>query len=97
MAPARRAYFNCGGRLQGLSVGWVDTYGQHPPGQWLEATGLPDGLYALRSVADYEGRVLEAVEDNNAAVVYFRLVGSRLRVVATRAPFRLQTLAATLD
>lgn len=96
VSGGRRAYTSCGGRRQGLSVGWADVYRYHLPGQWLEATGLPDGLYAIRSVTDYEGRVLEAVEDNNVAVVYFRLEGNRVTVVGGRAPFHLLTLDATL-
>jgi hypothetical protein len=53
-SPASGAYDTCGRTTQGMSVGWGDTYGWQLADQWvvLDATGLPDGPYVLRSIAD---------------------------------------------
>src|SRR5262245_46120439 len=40
-------YTTCEARVQGMSVGWGDTYGAHLPGQEIDLTGNPDGLYEL--------------------------------------------------
>jgi hypothetical protein len=74
-------YTVCGTRVQGLSVGWVDTYAFNTPGQSIEITGIPEGLYALRSVADPEGEIMEIDKENNEAITYFQLETFRARVI----------------
>lgn len=69
-------YGDCGWRRQGISPGWVDTYRHHLAGQYVDITGLADGLYALLSIVDPDNRLKESNDDNNAAVVYFRLDGA---------------------
>jgi len=78
---SRGRYGQCSWELQGISVGWVDTYAHNIPGQSMEVTGLPDSLYALRSMVDPEGRLFELDRENNSAVVYFYLEGERLEVI----------------
>jgi lysyl oxidase len=53
-SPVAPAYNVCDQDLQGISVGWGDTYPLDIPQQWIDlGTGdLPDGLYVLRIVAD---------------------------------------------
>jgi hypothetical protein len=77
----RPTYTACGSRVQGLSVGWVDTYGYNTPGQRLDVTGIPEGIYALRSVADPNGEIVESDKENNEAITYFQLERFRVQVV----------------
>jgi hypothetical protein len=77
----RPGYRFCGTRVQGLSVGWVDTYAYNTSGQSLDITDLPDGIYALRSVADPDGEILEKDKDSNEAITFFQLERSRVRVI----------------
>ncbi|HKY89420.1 MAG TPA: lysyl oxidase family protein, partial [Nevskiaceae bacterium] len=46
-SPSSAYYATCGNAVQGMSVGWGDTYGSHLAGQSLDFTGQPDGLYQL--------------------------------------------------
>jgi hypothetical protein len=77
----RPGYRSCGTRVQGLSVGWVDTYVFNTPGQSLDITGIPEGLYALRSVVDPEGEIIELNKENNEMITYFQLETFRARIV----------------
>lgn len=79
--PEHRQYWQCSWRLQGISTGWVDTYSANIPGQSMDVTGLPNGLYALRSTVDPDGLLIEADRRNNTAVTYFVLRNNRLSVV----------------
>ena len=81
-AAAEAAFGGCGTGVQGLSVGWGDTYSAGLPGQQLDISDVPDGRYAIRSTADPEDRLQETDETNNAAVVYVQLTGDRI----TRLP-----------
>jgi hypothetical protein len=53
-SPVAPAYNICDQNLQGISVGWGDTYPFTIPQQWIDlgTSDLPDGLYVLRIVAD---------------------------------------------
>jgi Lysyl oxidase len=53
-SPVAPVYDVCNQDLQGISVGWGDTYPLSIPQQWIDlGTGdLPEGLYVLRIVAD---------------------------------------------
>lgn len=77
------SYHSCGPSLQGLSVGWADTYERHLPGQWVDIGGLPDGFYALRSIVDPGNFLREVNDHNNDVVVTFYLVGGSLQNVQT--------------
>lgn len=77
----RPTYTTCYDELQGLSVGWVDTYFVLYPGQYVEITELSDGTYALVSTVDPEDAVLEVDDENNAGVTYFELKDLRLMVL----------------
>jgi hypothetical protein len=46
-APKEAVYATCNAVVQGMSVGWGDTYGAHLAGQSFVLTGNPDGLYVL--------------------------------------------------
>lgn len=81
LTPAPKSYSECGWRRQGISVGWEDTYLRYLPGQTMDVSALDDGVYALRSVVDPEGLLVELDTTNNDALVYFRLDGTRLSLL----------------
>ncbi len=86
-APA--LYTSCGQTLQGLQVGWGDTYGYHLADQWIDlgASKLAAGYYVLRSVADPRNRLYESASKagdqestvNNEATRCFRVRSGRIR------------------
>ncbi len=76
------AYNACNGEVQGISAGWVDVYRSYLPGQYVEITGLEDGIYALVSTADPEGLLLESDETNNTAIIYFELSGNWVELLS---------------
>jgi hypothetical protein len=68
--------YTCGENgVQGLPVGWGDTYTSGLSGQSIDITGLPDGIYWLRSTADFEDRIDERRETNNSARLKIRITG----------------------
>jgi hypothetical protein len=69
--------YNCGARaMQGLPVGWGDQYYWGLDGQYVPIDGLPDGIYWLKSRADFENRIDEERENNNAKKVKVRITGN---------------------
>jgi hypothetical protein len=68
-------YTTCDATVQGMSVGWADTYGSHLPGQEIDLTGLPDGDYTLTVVADPQGRLSEITTSDNTSCVLLNITG----------------------
>jgi len=66
-------YTTCGKSVQGMSVGWGDTYGYYLEGQAIDVTGLPDGDYRLEIVIDPKKRLSESDETDNTSEVMIRL------------------------
>jgi hypothetical protein len=50
----------------------------------LYLADLPDGVYALVSSANVDGRLLDSDPWNNSAVVYVALVGRSVTIVPQR-------------
>lgn len=75
---SRATYTTCNPRRQGISVGWSDTYTWDLSGQWVELSGLEDGYYALRSVANPRAVLRETSLDNNDALLALQLDGFRI-------------------
>jgi len=72
-------YSICGqNAVQGLSVGWGDTYPWWISGQSLDATGLQNGTYWLVSTADPRNLLAEFDEGNNTGAVKFRIKNGKL-------------------
>jgi hypothetical protein len=70
----------------GLSRGWGDTYGAGTVGQYLDITGLADGRYRLRVMADGDSavgsdRFLESDETNNATWADLQITGNTVTVL----------------
>jgi len=80
-SPVAPVYSVCDQDLQGISVGWGDTYPFTIPEQWIDLglSDLPDGLYVLRIVADPEQILDQGSRDdvapyaNEALTVFQRL------------------------
>ncbi|HEX7232418.1 MAG TPA: lysyl oxidase family protein [Candidatus Binatia bacterium] len=72
-APNKPVYVICGNAMQGMSVGWGDTYNNQLPGQSIDLTGLPDGDYKLVIEADPKKRLLEINESDNSSCVLLRI------------------------
>lgn len=51
--------------LQGISVGWADTYSVNTPGQFVSIDGLPNGTYCLVGRVDPADRIVESDETDN--------------------------------
>lgn len=66
----------------GITPGWVDRYNWTLADQYLEVSGVPDGLYRLDVVADPGALILESSRSNNQVSVLLRLQGDRVEVVA---------------
>ena len=77
----RRIYTRCDREVQGISIGWIDTYTWDTEGQIVDITHVPDNLYALRSTVDPANRLWEVDDTNNSATVYIEIVDNRVRIV----------------
>lgn len=80
-------YVNCETATQGISPGWVDTYTADLHDQWVDVTGVGDGVYYLVVHGDPE-RVYTEADDgdraNNTAWARVELFdgGRQVRVMA---------------
>ena len=72
-ASKKAVYTTCESVVQGMSVGWGDTYGAHLPGQEIDLTDLADGDYALTITADPKGRLIEGNTADNTSCVLLRI------------------------
>ncbi|MGH2621560.1 MAG: lysyl oxidase family protein [Anaerolineales bacterium] len=81
----RMGYGTCTYGRQGLSVGWADVYDHYLPGQSIDISGLPDGVYALISTADPYNLIQESDETNNAAVIYLEIAGTLVSILGRPA------------
>jgi hypothetical protein len=72
-APPQAVYATCGNLVQGMSVGWGDTYGSHLPGQEIDFTDAPDGIYQLKIEIDPKHLLIEADETDNVSCALVRI------------------------
>ncbi|MBI1788070.1 MAG: hypothetical protein HYR60_11045 [Acidobacteria bacterium] len=59
--------------VQGINRGWADVYDWYLPDQYIDISGVADGVYILQTIADPDGRLVEADKSNNCGSVYIRL------------------------
>ena len=64
-APASAGYSTCGNQIQGMSVGWGDTYGASLAGQEIDFTDNADGIYQLKIIIDPNKNIVESDENDN--------------------------------
>jgi Lysyl oxidase len=73
----------------GVSVRWADIYRSTIAHQWIDITGLPNGEYKIKVIADppWEtgGRFRESNEDNNRGWTNIRITGSSVTVISKSA------------
>jgi hypothetical protein len=79
--PNRPQFRSCWGEMQGLSPNWIDVYEFTLPGQYVDITGLPNGVYALITTVDPDDLIRELRDHNNAGQVFFELRDYRIRIV----------------
>lgn len=72
-APSQPFYSQCGRDLQGMSVGWGDTYGAHLAGQEIDFTGNADGIYKLKIEVDPKKVLIESNESDNVSCVLLNI------------------------
>jgi hypothetical protein len=66
----------------GLSPGWYDFYVWGLPDQYVEITGLADGVYELVSTANGSDTLLETDKTDNAASAVIRLTGDKVELLS---------------
>ena len=69
--------------MQGISVGWGDTYSWTLPGQSLDITGLPNGSYWLISTSDPSDRLAETHNGNNMGIAKVSIDNNNAQVIST--------------
>jgi hypothetical protein len=74
-------YENCDEGIQGLSVGWVDTYLPTREGQTFDIAGFPDGRYQLRMIANPEQYIMESSYDNNESLTTIEISGNAVQIL----------------
>ena len=67
--------------VNGISVGWADVYNWFLADQYIEISGVPDGLYVIETVANPIRTVRETSFDDNAARATIRLSGDSVTLV----------------
>jgi hypothetical protein len=72
----------------GISVGWADVYNWFLADQYIEISGVPDGVYILETVANPARTVHETTFDDNAARVTIRLHGDTVELVRSSSSDR---------
>jgi hypothetical protein len=74
--------------VNGISVGWADVYNWFLADQYIEISGVPDGVYVLETVANPAGTVHETTQADNTARVTIRLRGDTVDLVSPSASGR---------
>lgn len=69
----------------GLSVGWGDTYPVSLPDQFINITGLPDGVYTVKVTANWQQMIREANYQNNSAVAKIQITGTTVKVISSKS------------
>lgn len=72
-APGSAVYSTCGNVVQGMSVGWGDTYGSHLAGQEIDFTDNADGIYQLKIEIDPKKVLTESDKNDNLSCALIRI------------------------
>jgi hypothetical protein len=68
--------------VRGISSGWGDRYDKADPGQAIDITGVPDGVYWFHSVVDPDGNFVESDKTNNVTDIKLRISGDTVTPVS---------------
>ena len=71
--------------VQGIDVGWADVYGWNLADQYINITGIPDGLYELEQLANPTHSVVEQDYTDDSASTVICLKGNGVTAVSTAA------------
>jgi hypothetical protein len=69
----QKTYTDCFADVQGVSAGWMDRYNHALPGQEVDVTNLPAGIYRILTKVNPSGWFLESDFSNNVAFTAFEL------------------------
>ena len=72
--------------ILGLSVGWGDQYDYTDPGENIDITSLPDGIYWLRSIADPYHLLQDSSTADNVTDTQVRITGNTVTVLKQLNP-----------
>lgn len=70
-----------GDGAMGITTGWGDFYRWQRPGQFVDFSGQPDGLYVVRATVDVLDKVLEIDETDNASYAYLEITGNTVEIL----------------
>lgn len=79
-SPSSAQYTSCSMAMQGMSVGWGDTYRYYLDGQSIEITNLPNGEYNLKIEVDPKGRIVESDETDNTNNLHIQITGNTVTI-----------------
>jgi len=65
----------------GISRGWADIYTWDLPDQYVDITGLPDGVYEVVSTADSARTLLEKTRRDNTRSAFLRITGDEVKKI----------------
>lgn len=68
--------------VMGITNGWADVYNWFLADQFIDITGLPDGVYRLEITADPNDTLLESDETDNASSTWICISGNAVAKVA---------------
>lgn len=87
-APTAQSASSSSFQEMGISRGWGDVYTWDLPGQFVDITGVPDGVYDLVSIANPDCKLAEqGGGGREGAATRIRLSGSTVTTLATFGPF----------
>ena len=66
----------------GIDPGWADLYDRRDPGQAIDITGLPDGIYWFNSKVDPGDNFLESDKTNNTTSIKVQISGDTVTPVS---------------
>jgi len=79
LAPDGCRGYNC--MNQGITDGCGDIYSSSLQCQWVDVTGVPDGIYDITVTTNPDGEIDELNLDNNSTTVRIEMVGDTLTVL----------------
>lgn len=68
-----KRYVSCLTRTSGISPGWADEYDYKVYGQWIDITGIKDGIYFVKTTVNPQKLFVEKTHHNNVAWVKIRI------------------------
>ncbi len=80
-ADQAQSFTGCNHQRQGITAGWIDIYSYELPGQSVDISALPDGVYVLLNIVDPDKFLWELDRENNSAGVIIEIEGDRVTVL----------------